>query len=72
MSVSLSELLELEISERIRVAQAIWDSIAEIPEAVPVSDTDREEIDRRLDAYYREPDAGAPWPEVRERLFGRR
>jgi putative addiction module component (TIGR02574 family) len=70
--VSLSELLELEISERIRVAQAIWDSIAEIPEAVPVSDTDREEIDRRLDSYYREPDAGKPWPEVRERLFGRR
>ena len=72
MSVSLSELLELEISERIKVAQAIWDSIAEIPEAVPVSDTDREEIDRRLDAYYREPDAGKPWPEVREKLFGRR
>jgi putative addiction module component (TIGR02574 family) len=69
--VSLSELLELEIPERIRLAQAIWDSVAEVPDAVPISDSDKAEIDRRLEAYYREPSAGAPWSEVRERLFGR-
>jgi putative addiction module component (TIGR02574 family) len=70
--VSLSEVLELEVAERIRLAQAIWDSIAEVPDAVPLSDADRAEIDRRLDAYYREPDLGKPWAEVRERLFDRK
>ena len=70
--VSLSEVLELEVAERIRLAQAIWDSIAEVPDAVPISDADRAEIDRRLDAYYREPDLGKPWAEVRERLFDRK
>jgi putative addiction module component (TIGR02574 family) len=67
--VSLSEVLELEVTERIKLAQAIWDSVAEIPDAVPLSDADRAEIDRRLEAYYREPDLGKPWAEVRERLF---
>jgi putative addiction module component (TIGR02574 family) len=70
--VSLSEVLELEVAERIRLAQAIWDSIAEVPDAVPISDADRAEIDRRLDAYYRDPDLGKPWAEVRERLFDRK
>jgi putative addiction module component (TIGR02574 family) len=70
--VSLSEVLELEVAERIRLAQAIWDSIAEVPDAVPISDADRAEIDRRLDAYYRDPDLGKPWAEVRDRLFGRK
>ena len=69
--VSISELLELEVAERIKLAQAIWDSIAEVPDAVPISDADKAEIDRRLDAYYREPGVGRPWSEVRERLFGR-
>jgi putative addiction module component (TIGR02574 family) len=70
--VSLSEVLELEVADRIRLAQAIWDSIAEVPDAVPFSDADRAEIDRRLDAYYREPGLGKPWAEVRERLFDRK
>jgi putative addiction module component (TIGR02574 family) len=70
--VSLSDVLELEVAERIRLAQAIWDSIAEVPDAVPISDADRAEIDRRLDAYYRDPDLGKPWAEVRERLFDRK
>ncbi len=70
--VSLSDVLELEIAERVRLAQAIWDSIAEFPDAVPLSDTDRAEIDRRLDAYYRQPELGKPWAEVRERLFNRK
>jgi putative addiction module component (TIGR02574 family) len=70
--VSLSEVLELEVTERIKLAQAIWDSVTEIPDAVPLSDADRAEIDRRLEAYYREPDLGEPWAEVREKLFNRR
>jgi putative addiction module component (TIGR02574 family) len=70
--VSLSEVLELEVTERIKLAQAIWDSVAEIPDAVPLSDADRAEIDPRLEAYYREPDLGKPWAEVREKLFNRR
>ena len=70
-SVSLSEVLEMEVPERIRLAQAIWDSIAEVPDAVPLSEADKAEIDRRLEAYYRDPKAGLPWSDVKAKLLGR-
>jgi putative addiction module component (TIGR02574 family) len=69
--VSLADVLEMDVPERIRLAQAIWDSIAEVPEAVPLSESDRAEIDRRLEAYYRDPTAGRPWSEVKAKLLRR-
>jgi putative addiction module component (TIGR02574 family) len=71
-SVSLSEVLEMEVPERIRLAQAFWDSIAQVPDAVPLSEADKAEIDRRLEAYYRDPKAGLSWSEVKAKLLGRR
>jgi len=70
-SVSISEVLEMDVPARIRLAQAIWDSIAEVPAAVPLSEDDRAEIDRRLEAYYRDPSAGRPWSEIKAKLLGR-
>jgi putative addiction module component (TIGR02574 family) len=71
-SVSLSEVLEMDVPERIRLAQAIWDSIAQVPDAVPLSEADKAELDRRFEAYYRDPKAGLPWSQVRAKLLGRR
>ncbi len=67
----MSDVLTLSVPERVRLVQAIWDSIAAVPEMVPVTETEREELDRRLDAYYREPDAGSPWSEVKARILGK-
>ncbi len=68
----LSDVLELPVEERIRLAQEIWDSIAEVPEAVQLTDSERAELDRRLDGYYQDRNAGSPWPEVRARILKRR
>jgi putative addiction module component (TIGR02574 family) len=70
-SVLLSEVLEMDVPARIRLAQAIWDSIAQVPDAVPLSEADKAELDRRLEAYSRDPEAGLPWSEVRAKLLGR-
>jgi putative addiction module component (TIGR02574 family) len=67
-----SQLLELPASERLQLVEAIWDSLVEVPEAVPVSDELREELDRRLAAYYADPSSARPWDEIREELFGRK
>ncbi len=66
----LSSILEMPSSERLQLVEAIWDSLAEFPEAIPVSDEVREELDRRLAAYYAEPSSARPWDEIREELFG--
>ena len=68
----LSQLLELPASERLQLVEAIWDSLVEVPEAVPVSDDLREELDRRLAAYYADPSSARPWDEIRDELFGRK
>ncbi|HET8775804.1 MAG TPA: addiction module protein [Thermoanaerobaculia bacterium] len=68
----LAQLLELPVSERLQLVEAIWDSLVEVPEAVPISDEVREELDRRLAAYYADPSSAKPWDEIRNELFGRK
>ncbi|HEX8407611.1 MAG TPA: addiction module protein [Thermoanaerobaculia bacterium] len=65
-----SHFLELPPAERLQLVEAIWDSLLEVPEAVPVSEEVKAELDRRLDAYYADPSSARPWTTIREELFG--
>ena len=67
---NLSELLELPAEQRLQLVEAIWDSLVEVPDAVPISDEVREELDRRLAAYYDDPSSARPWREIRDELLG--
>lgn len=67
-----AEVLSLSVPERLQLVEDIWDTIAEFPEAVGLTDEQKAEIDRRLDAYHRHPDEGSPWGMVRERIRSRR
>ena len=51
-------LRDLPVDERIRLVEELWDSIAADQEALPLTDEQRAELDRRLDAY--EADATPP------------
>ena len=62
------DLLSLSVSERIQLVEDIWDSIAEVPESLCLTDEQKAELDRRLDAYRRDPAAGSPWQEVLDRI----
>ena len=53
-----------------QLVEAIWDSLVEVPEAVPIRDEVREELDRRLAAYYEDPASARPWTEIRGELLG--
>jgi len=59
------------VPERVKIVQAIWDSVSEVPEPFPLSRTEREKLDQRLEAYRRDPDATSPWSEVKERILRR-
>ena len=71
MSSIAKDILSLSVPERILLVEDIWDSIAEIPEEVPLNAAQKQELDLRLDAYHRNPDAGSPWAAVRERIRNR-
>ena len=69
--IAKEDILSLSVSERIQLAQDIWDTIAEVPESVVLTDEQKAELDRRLDIYHRDPNAGSPWSVVRERFKSR-
>ena len=68
MSTQLSDILQLSITERIQLVEDIWDSIAALPEAVPLTDAQRQELDRRLQAYAQNPNEGIAWDELKEHV----
>ena len=68
-SIRLSDVLELSVSERLKLVEAIWNSIADAPEALELSDAQRSELDRRLEEYERNPGSGSPWSEVKARIL---
>ncbi|MEP6882775.1 MAG: addiction module protein [Dokdonella sp.] len=46
-----SALSELPIEQRIQLVEDLWDSIAADQKVLPLTDWQRTELDRRLDAY---------------------
>ena len=66
--IQIGDILAMSVPERIRLAQDIWDSVANVPDNVPLSQSDRDELDRRLEAHRANPGAASPWEVVRERL----
>lgn len=69
--IRISDVLELPVPERLKLVEAIWDSIAEAPEALKLTEAQRDELQCRLDDYEKNPEAGSPWPEVKERILKR-
>lgn len=72
MSIDLAKVLALPVDERIEIAQSIWDSVAAVPEAVQLTEVQKLELDKRLQAYREDPKAGSPWPEVRDRIMSKK
>jgi putative addiction module component (TIGR02574 family) len=69
-TISFPELLELSVAERIQRVEDIWRSIAAEPDAVPLSEELRDELDRRMAEQAANPGTGKPWSEVKARLLG--
>jgi len=72
MAVKLSELLALPVEERLKLVEALWESIAECPEVLELTVAQKQELDSRLAAYERDPSAGVPWAELKQRLLASR
>jgi putative addiction module component (TIGR02574 family) len=69
--ISIADVAELSVAERIQLAEDIWDTIPEASEAPKLTEAQRAELDRRLEAHRKNPEAGSPWEEVKARILGR-
>jgi len=72
MAVSMKSLGidRLTVEEKLKLVDEIWASIDEETDALPLTDAQREEIERRLREHEADPEAALPWDEVKARLVG--
>lgn len=57
--------------DRLRLIEAVWDRLAEVPDADRLTEAQQHDLRRRLDAYRDDPKAGSSWQDVKARLQGR-
>lgn len=62
------DIRELSQSERILLAEQLWDSIVEDQDSLEVTDAQMELLQQRLAAYRASPDEGTSWEEVKNEM----
>ena len=66
MSSNLTdEAKKLSVPERIVLVEEIWDSIAEDSGCFELTESQKEEIDRRLASFESNPSQGRSWDEIK-------
>ena len=68
METQFPQLFQLSVSQRLQLVEALWESIAATPEAVPVPDWQQAELARRKADHLQNPGSGIPWDEARKEL----
>ncbi len=71
ITTTLNQIIELSIQDRIRLVQAILDSIAAEQDYLDLTDTQKQELDRRIDDYEANPDKVLTWEEVKASVKAR-
>jgi len=68
----IPEIARLTVAEKILLLEDLWDSIAAEESSVPVPQSHREELDRRLAEYEKDPGTLLTLDELRGRVEARR
>jgi putative addiction module component (TIGR02574 family) len=66
--VSVADILELPVQERIHLVEMIWESIAAFPQAIEVPAEIKADLQSRLAEFERDPEAGFSWEEVKSKM----
>ena len=65
------DIASLTPEERLSLLEELWDSLAAVPDAIPLTEAQRAELDQRLDDLERDGPIGIPWDEVLSRIRSR-
>lgn len=72
MSTLLDKAKELPISERIKLVEDIWNSIATESKTVGVTPEQRAELERRMEDFERDQNGGISWETIRAEALARK
>ena len=63
----IEELKQFPSQEKLQVINELWQSIPQ--EDIPIDETVLDEMDRRFEAYLRDPERAKSWSEVESRVM---
>jgi putative addiction module component (TIGR02574 family) len=69
MNAEHANLLNLSPSERLLLVQDLWDSLN--VGDIPLTERQKEELDRRGAKYQANPSSGSSWEDVKQRIIER-
>ncbi|WP_229333613.1 addiction module protein [Glaciecola sp. MH2013] len=61
----------MSVSERIILAEALWDSVSNQHDEIQLSAEQKSELDRRLTAFHLDKDHGETWEQVKTDILSK-
>jgi len=71
MNSEVTSVFGLSPAEKLQLVEDLWDDLAATPEAVPVHDWQKAELERRKANLRNNPASGLTWEEVQRRVRSR-
>jgi len=68
VKIDMDSIKRLSVAERVRLVQDIWDTLQPTAEELPLTEEQRQLIDRRLEEHRHDPDSAIPWEQVKARI----
>jgi putative addiction module component (TIGR02574 family) len=65
----LDKALALSSRERLELVGRLWESLQMDPEAFPLTDEQRQMLDRRAEETEKDPQLGSSWEDVKARVW---
>jgi putative addiction module component (TIGR02574 family) len=71
MNAMAASIFDLSPSEKLQLVEDLWDDLASTPQAIPLHDWQKQELDRRKANLLSNPASGLQWEEVKRRVRSR-
>ena len=65
----IEQAKKLSVSDRVRLVEEIWDTIAEENETFELTDAQKRELDKRVEWVRNNPGQGRTWDEIKAEFF---
>ena len=66
----MMKLNDLTASEKVTLAQQLWDSVASDQDAIKLTTTQKNELDNRLAQFVLDQNVGSDWDTIKSKILG--
>lgn len=68
MNRKMLSVFDLTPSEKLQLVEDLWDDLASSPSDIPVTDWQKDELDRRRENLMKGPASGLTWEEIKGKI----